>query len=1398
MTIPHPDFSAQIPAIYARAISKYEEITDEKLDTAFLAKLQNVDDLTREIDARNTQFSEFREKRGVIFDVLKTAMIPVELFGSLAAGGASMVFPPSSLVFGAVTYLMSAAKGVSRSYDAISELMGSLKDFTIRLKTYSRESISADLGEKLSDILVTLIEIFALSTKTIRRGRLLKFTRNFLLGNNDAIQAAMGKLDKLTGVEDALVGAETLTESKRTGRVVDGIEVTVSSTNATVLETGMTVNQMSVQVGEVQEMLGSLMVSVNEGKTESSEEREKALQAHVLKVLRPSKVDHAQDWYDKIHKSRIPGTGDWVREEDVFKAWLEREDTPVIFVSGNPGAGKSYLSANIISFLKDRYPQHVQSTEMVSVGYFFFKDDNPETRSLHQALRDLAFQISKNDPVYQKYLASIEDHEKISTLEGAWRLLFVEYFIKKANVDGSVYILFDAVDEAYDDERRTFLSLARDLYEVTEESRLQIALVGRPHISDQLLEGLEVEVPTIYVTTQKNSGDINSYIQASIKKSPILRRVSAKLRAELVEKLSAGAEGMFLWVNLMLQELVKKRNESSMRKALEHPPKGLKEILRHVLSSFSASSNDEELEYFNEILAWVTCSEQPLTLEKIDAILKLKSPEGDGMIYLEGALRRQFASFFVLDREDGLTTAELQNMSTQPGVFDESDDEEEREEEEEEAFEDVDNFTDFNSDSKTTTATFCHASIGDFFRDETEGKVSAGKGHIAVGVQYYDAKAHVLKTLLRLFVDKDFASKADDRDVMLRHAARTWVYHLENTTPEECSLDDQKEISRLVLLMVRSEEVMVEWVGRVSMVIRQAYIDAVRKWWKNTEVFESLPPEDQEFIRSTEADPVTTFKPLTMFSVKKWVREDEWQPWPVAAVVWSYKRFVNGAEVGLNSAVDASAKELIEAAEFGDSEKTGQWYRRCAMVLRQRGHHQEAMELFSKALELQPDEWLIRAGMAYTYFLQREWQKAIALDVVTVKILKERINEDENAKPGLHFILERMAECYKQLENPDGRLEALKGALENAPHYCKNCTNALLELYATNGDHTAAIKFLKELADAPMPDQDISTLTQAIWDNPDGDESKGFLIFAADAALATDNLDFLVQSWRTAAKAARKALKTVTAARLELAIARIYSEFMKDQAKAVKRWEKIMTLYSSSKDETAIGVVKLGASYELARAYLCNAFDAGVGTPEATAIATKLEKLANTQASADSVIWTIASARAICLGVYYRLSGQIEKAQAQFRPSIKRGIQILSDDDPENDVVGLWDLMTALVAAGDSKNVTALAQAISNFEKEDPEDNTAWTCDGPCRRSVTKIDGMSLCPICMDTGFCAECLKLLEGGTMGIQKCNQKHVKEFLYIPERTKEFDKGQMLVDGEVMEFDAWRDQLKKEWRV
>lgn len=123
----------QFSAIYDKATQKYNEITGETLAVDFIAKIRSVDDLTKEIDERNSTFREFRERRGAIFDVLETTLIPVELFGALAAGGASVAFPPSSLVFGAVIHLVGAAKGVSASYDAIQDLMQMLQVWSSKM-----------------------------------------------------------------------------------------------------------------------------------------------------------------------------------------------------------------------------------------------------------------------------------------------------------------------------------------------------------------------------------------------------------------------------------------------------------------------------------------------------------------------------------------------------------------------------------------------------------------------------------------------------------------------------------------------------------------------------------------------------------------------------------------------------------------------------------------------------------------------------------------------------------------------------------------------------------------------------------------------------------------------------------------------------------------------------------------------------------------------------------------------------------------------------------------------------------------------------------------------------------------------------------------------------------------
>jgi hypothetical protein len=229
---------------------------------------------------------------------------------------------------------------------------------TIRLHSvYAREEISKELSEKLTEVLTALIEIFALSRKAIKDGRLLKFAKNVLLGNDDAVQQAVGRLAKLTEGEDRLVGADTLTEAKRIGRTVDGVSMIVKETNVTVREMGMTVSHVDIGVTELNEKVTNIMLTMDESKAEAKEERDKKHQDGIKRTLRPSVS--AQDWYDKINKTRVPGTGDWVRDEGLFKSWVGKV-FPALWVSGTPGAGKSYLSSNIITYLREQNPQGTQ------------------------------------------------------------------------------------------------------------------------------------------------------------------------------------------------------------------------------------------------------------------------------------------------------------------------------------------------------------------------------------------------------------------------------------------------------------------------------------------------------------------------------------------------------------------------------------------------------------------------------------------------------------------------------------------------------------------------------------------------------------------------------------------------------------------------------------------------------------------------------------------------------------------------------------------------------------------------------------------------------------------------------------------------------------------------------
>ena len=297
------------------------------------------------------------------------------------------------------------------------------------------------------------------------------------------------------------------------------------------------------------------------------------------------------------------------------------------------------MSSNVIEYLTQLYPQGIKYSQRISVAYFFCKDYDRDLRSFNKVLRSLAYQICQNNPLYAQHCLNVLNlRGEVYTTEAVWRKLFVDFF-QKGTHENSVILLIDGLDEAFEDECKEFLELLCDLQKPSvgnPKIRMQIAMLGRPVLNRDIDDILDEETLKISVSPDKTAEDMDEYVKRSIAKVKLLRRVPQDLRNEVVRKLFQGAQGMFLWVDLMVKEISEKQRIEQIRQTLTRLPRGLPDTIRHVLQRFARTLTEDLITDLNELLAWVTCAQRQLTLSELDAILRLKSSDGEGIIDLEG------------------------------------------------------------------------------------------------------------------------------------------------------------------------------------------------------------------------------------------------------------------------------------------------------------------------------------------------------------------------------------------------------------------------------------------------------------------------------------------------------------------------------------------------------------------------------------------------------------------------------------------------------------------------------------------------------------------------------------------------------------------------------------------
>nr|OQO23947.1 hypothetical protein B0A51_12895 [Rachicladosporium sp. CCFEE 5018] len=325
---------------------------------------------------------------------------------------------------------------------------------------------------------------------------------------------------------------------------------------------------------------------------------------------------------------RLDMTGTWIYNDEKISSWLSNTSTTpqMLWLNADPGFGKTFLTAFIVNEL-----QHMQPS---GIAHFFCSlNDEPSQRSILAILRSWLHQLLKEVNVLDQKVVHLElpdltDHRNsenitIDVLCRAFRSLFSQSKDTRLVVDG-----FDeAAEPANDAQRRDFVQFFKLLADLPRHWK--VLLVSRPN--EWFKEDLMSNVPSMSVkeiNVEDTADDLALYVSDRLQKAALKHRYwRPELAAYAETVLSSGSKGMFMWVNLLVNELELDRGEKRARNTLNQPPSTLGNVYRRTLDRL-ADQDGRIRGPLWQVLRWVICAHQPLTLPQLEVALSI-SPDDE-------------------------------------------------------------------------------------------------------------------------------------------------------------------------------------------------------------------------------------------------------------------------------------------------------------------------------------------------------------------------------------------------------------------------------------------------------------------------------------------------------------------------------------------------------------------------------------------------------------------------------------------------------------------------------------------------------------------------------------------------------------------------------------------------
>jgi hypothetical protein len=329
--------------------------------------------------------------------------------------------------------------------------------------------------------------------------------------------------------------------------------------------------------------------------------------------------------YEK-HKARNPdrvdGTCQWFLQHPKFRNWRDSKISGLLWVSADPGCGKSVLSKSLVD-------NELLSTKSRTTCYFFFKDDDIDQKSVTKALCALIHQLLSHNDVLVKYAIPDFRHEGTNLLQCFGKLWSI---LTKAGTDpdaSEVICVLDALDECEESRRFELIDTLNRFYRNAtshgeENIILKFLVTSRPYFDiERRFAELTSSVPTIRLAgedeTELIKGEIDIVIKAKVQKIGMELMLDNSERLSLENDLLSITHRTYLWLKLIF-EVIEQRLAVT-KKRLRGIVGTIPDTLDKAYEAILERSVDKE--QARKLLHIIVSAVRPLTLREMNIALAI-------------------------------------------------------------------------------------------------------------------------------------------------------------------------------------------------------------------------------------------------------------------------------------------------------------------------------------------------------------------------------------------------------------------------------------------------------------------------------------------------------------------------------------------------------------------------------------------------------------------------------------------------------------------------------------------------------------------------------------------------------------------------------------------------------